>query len=142
MSLFFNIMTAAGLNDIVTVSGEGITDIQAGNARAALVFNTDGTVDKIEASTTTQIDSATDWIIPNSTAPSDYEIRFTSLVGAALDGVTNLTEDVFAILSTQRTMDQNRTTVGTDTSTFTVEIRKGSGSVLSSASYTLTASKL
>ena len=65
---------------VVTLSGETITGTDNGggptwSASAALIVRADGTIDKVETGVgTTQIDSATDWIIPNGEASSDYEV--------------------------------------------------------------------
>lgn len=62
------------------LSGETIQDSEftSGTADASVRVNTDGTIDKIEGITTTQIDSATDWVIPNSTASTvDHWVRAT-----------------------------------------------------------------
>lgn len=64
----------------VALSGEiGINAIvpQPGTAYAGVRINTDGTVDKRINTNFTQIDTATDWIIPNSAASSDYEVYCT-----------------------------------------------------------------
>lgn len=76
-------LTASGNADVnavvVTVSGETIShSVSNGNtARAAVAVNSvDGTMDKIEGTTTTQIDASTDWRIPNGSGAA-YHVRFT-----------------------------------------------------------------
>ncbi len=129
---------------VVTVSGESINDVAAGARlyRAALVFRTDGTVDKIENTTTTQIDSSTDWIIPNGDADSTYDVRYTSNVGDALHSSTSLSEDTWGAMSTDRFFEQRTNDIEQKTSTFTIEVRKDGGSVIDSASYTLNVERL
>lgn len=69
------------LGGTVTLSGQTIVTTGTGqsSAYAAIRFNTDGTVDEYEshgAGAWTQIDSATDWIIPNSAASNKtYHVR-------------------------------------------------------------------
>lgn len=130
---------------VVTVSGEtGITDIAINRVgRAVVVVVDDGTMDKIVNTTTTQIDASTDWLVPPGPAPSDYQARYTNLTGAALHASTTAAEDVWHALSASSFFFEQRALVDNDdfTSTFTVEIRKGTGPVLDSDSYTIRASR-
>jgi len=67
----------------VTVSGETTSAV----AQSGVRFNTDGTVDINEQGIYSQIDSATDWIIPNGVdGKGDYEVRAVQNSGDALDG--------------------------------------------------------
>lgn len=129
---------------VVTVSGEVITDTGAGarTYRAAAVFRTGGTVDKIVNTTTTQIDNSTDWLIPNGDAPADYEVKYDLISGPALDGSTSLADGVWGALTADKFFEQRRTAIGSSSSTITISVRKGSGSVLDSATYVLTADRL
>ena len=131
----------------VTLSGEIINDIEGGDRlyRAAVIIRTDGTVDKIENTTTTQIDSGTDWIIPNGDASSSYEVRYTNRTGDALDGSTSLAEDTWGAISSDRYFEQRWSIgagVGGKSSVFDLEIRFNGGSVLDSAQYQLNAERL
>lgn len=93
MSLFF--MLPAG-QDLGTLSllGETVTatDDYANTGYCGIRVNTDGTIDKItgdstDVSTATfgQIDSATDWIIPNAAAAlRTLHVRFNTNSGDAL----------------------------------------------------------
>ena len=125
------------------LSGETISNSETNptQGRAHVIFNSDGTVDKREGGTVSQIDSGTDWIIPNSSADSIYEVRFTGLTGDAFD-VNAAAADTWIDLSANRTWGYTRGTVGTNTGSATFEIRIGSsGSAQTSASYTLTATQ-
>lgn len=66
---------------VVTLSGEtGISDdtIQPDVGQVGVRFNQDGTIDKNEGGAYFQIDSATDWIIPNGAASDkDYHVKCT-----------------------------------------------------------------
>lgn len=60
----------------VALSGENITDsFGSPTATAGVRINTDGTVDKNETGVYSQIDSSTDWIIPNAAASSAYYVK-------------------------------------------------------------------
>lgn len=126
---------------VVTVSGHTVSSTSSsGNSTATIRFNADGTVDQDENGVTTQVDSATDWIVPNSAASSDYQIRYTNFTGSALLSPPSA-EDEWIDLSTDRNFSLFRFSgnLGTSSCTFTIEIREGTGSVLDSATYTLTA---
>lgn len=66
---------------VVTLSGEAIigTSTTESHPIAGIRVNTDGTIDKITGEfstpTYTQIDAATDWIIPNTSATSVFEFK-------------------------------------------------------------------
>ena len=129
----------------VTVSGHTILSDQLdpADAYARLKIDNDGRTYESEdtgSPSWSQIDSATDWIRPTSEAPADYEVRYTSLTGDALTSGT-AAEDAWHALSGGDFILVQSTTIipGDRSSTFAIEIRKGSGAVLDSASYTLTA---
>lgn len=69
---------------VVTLSGQTISTTGTGqsSAYAGIRFNTDGTVDEFKshgAGSWVQIDSATDWIIPNAAASNaTYHVRVQS----------------------------------------------------------------
>jgi len=136
----------AGSHGHVTLTLTGATanslDISAPKtAGAGFSFNMDGTVDDWDRNTgTTQISTATDWIIPNGSASSDYQMAYTSFSGSAL------TTDEFGGADTWVAMSENREVrIITDTDpevlscTFTMQVRRGTGPVLSSAVYTINA---
>ncbi len=127
----------------VTLSGEDALDVGINrNARAAIVVRSDGTIDKIENVTTTQVDVSTDWIDPNGDASSDYDVRYTGLVGDALDGSTSLAEDVWGDLGVDKFFEQ-RATSSPDSfeSEFTLEIRFMGGAALDTGVYNCDASR-
>jgi len=126
----------------LALSGEVISHTASDptQARAHVIFNSDGTVDKREGGTITQLDTGTDWIIPNDAADTLYEVRYTGLTGTAF-GVSAANADVWIDLSSNRTWGYTNTTNGTtDTGDATFEIRIGGGGPLVvSATYDLTA---
>lgn len=131
---------AAGL---VTLSGEtGISDAGSGPRHAGLRFNTDGTLDKlIGTSTFTQIDAATDWIIPNDQQEAIYEVRYVSFVGDEVFLLDPSGENTWVALSESRTWRITNTTGSTtETASCDFEIRLGSsGSAIATASYAFSA---
>lgn len=63
---------------VITVSGRFIDHsvINGNTARAGVRVNVDGTIDKVEGTVFTQIDSSTDWRIPNANG-AGYWVQFT-----------------------------------------------------------------
>ena len=78
---------------------------------------------------------AGDWLLPKGAAPSDYEAKITMTSGTLTSGTTGS----WLALSSTRTWTLNRNIVGTSTAQGTLEIRKGSGFTLASATITWTA---
>lgn len=126
---------------VVTLSGESVSDfsVSPDTAQARILVNDDGTVDKVEGGTTTQVDAATDWIIPNSAAPGDYEVRWTNLGTGDDTPSATAAEDVWHPLDSgvfHVTLNSGPT-VESYSATFDLEIRLGSGPVLASGQYSL-----
>lgn len=126
---------------IVTVSGESILSASfGGTVTAGVRFSSSGIVSKNVNSIYTQIDAATDWIIPNSAAPDDYQVRCT-FTGATPSGAA--TNTWLALSTTREWLVTDTTDNGVAvTSTLTIEIRKGTGAVISSGVYSLSAEVL
>lgn len=125
---------------VITLTGATIEDVSNGvrTYTARLWIKLDGTTDKTENTTTTQINSGADWCIPNSASESeDYEVRYTSRTGDAPGG--NLTEDTWADIDADKTVTLSGSLASevSEACTFTVEIRINGGAVIDSASYTL-----
>ena len=128
----------------VKLSGETIANVEADptQARAWIIFNTDGTVDKREGGAVSQIDTATDWIIPNSGADGIYEVRYTNLSGDAFT-VSAAAADTWIALTAGRTRGYTNTSNGTTTSStadFQIRLGGGGGSI-TSANYSLSAQR-
>lgn len=141
MSLFFLLPTSKAAT--VTLSGETTTalDDDPSDAYARIKIDQDGNVyESADTGTPSwvQVDTAADWVRPTGAAPGSYEVRYTSLTGDALDSATAAVDTWYSLSSGDYTLVQSRATVGTDTCTFTIEIRSGA-TTLDSASYTLTA---
>jgi len=87
------ILTRPRGGSVLTLSGEFVDETSGtGPWKVHIIFNPDGTVDRRNQSnsgndTTTQVDGATDWIIPNVSAGdgSGFEIRMNSVPADSLD---------------------------------------------------------
>lgn len=135
------IQSAAG--GVVTLSGQSVFDIDTGARlyRAALVISNTGIMQEItNGNAASQIDNATDWVIPNSVAPDDYECRFINRTGDSPNGSTNMVENVWIAVTPDRIIDQQAILAASDSrnTNFDLEIRKGSsGAAIATANYTL-----
>lgn len=113
------------------------------NAIAGIRVNTDGTIDKRELGIYTQIDSATDWIIPNGAASSSYEFRITSVtfnIGSVffIQAAAANTWINMAAAREWTVQDANPFGDGEVDVDFLLEVRLGSsGSAITNGSYTL-----
>jgi len=108
---------------VVTLSGETISHIVDDplNAEVGIRFNADGTVDKKVGGTFTQIDTGTDWIIPNSAANAGYDVGYTGKTGSAFT-TEAAAEDTTVNTGANRLWTLQRGTVGTNTITCTFQI--------------------
>lgn len=82
-----------GIQVSYNLAGEtGISDLetQPATAYAGIRVNADGTIDKREGSTYTQIDAATDWAIPNGSVTGNEEF-FCTDNNANIDGGSDAT---------------------------------------------------
>lgn len=128
---------------VVTLSGESITHmgVGAGTYTAAVIFRSVGIVEKKVDATTTQIDSATDWIVPTSHAPSDYEVKASLTSGPNPTNIGTFALDVWHPLTGDVTWE--RVTSNNEDSTVLVcSIRKGTGAVIDTGTYTLRAGQV
>lgn len=128
----------------VNLDGQTITFSSTSNRWAGVRVNADGTVDRRGGGTGVynQIDSGTDWIIPNAEANNyAFEVKadVNSTSGNGLDAGSAATGSWLALTS-DREWFCNRTTVGTDSANLTISIRLG-GDVLDTGIYFLEATK-
>ena len=134
----------AGAADVVVVSGQTISKSSTSptDAFARLKVDNDGKIYESKDTGTpswVQIDTVTDWVRPTASAPGLYQVRYTSLVGNVLDQET-AAEDVWHALSGgDYILVQSVVGINVHSSTITVEIRLGTGSVLDNATYILAA---
>lgn len=131
-------------SDVVTVSGESIFDqlrFEPTDSYARVKVDNNGQIYKSTdtgSASWTPIDGTTDWVRPLSSAPGTYEVRFTSATNTPT--FSTVAQNTWHPLSSGDFIVYNSvTTIGTKLTTFTIEIRKGTGPVLDSASYTLRA---
>jgi hypothetical protein len=130
----------------VILSGATITGVDSGGgpvytSDAALFVRADGTIDKLETgSGTTQINSSTDWIIPNGSASGDYQVMIHEDSGT-LNRLFQDKIDTWLSLAGDRDWGVFRSisAPGSKTCTVTLSIRKNGGPVIATAVYVLTA---
>lgn len=124
----------------VTLSGENVTDLSAGTSVAGIRVNADGTIDRYTAENGyEQIDSSTDWIIPNGSASGDYDVRVTSVFPpGSFTSSPGTDGDWFALSSNREWLLSLTGSSGdSDEVTFTLEIRDGSDVTQDTGSYSL-----
>ena len=142
MSLFF-LLPTGGVH--YTVTGATINDDSTSRTcTARLTINADGTIDKLENVTTTQLSSDTDWVTPNEVADGDHDVRITNVVWTTGAAFTNeaAAEDAWIDLSVARVwdlIDTNSSPTGNLWVDFDIEIRDPGGSTVASGSYTMKA---
>jgi hypothetical protein len=123
--------------DRITLSGVGVSSTGTGTQTATYTLESDG--DVITATTPGGSVDAGDWIVPKASAPSDYEVRATLVSGTLSTGTTGS----WLALSSNRSWTLTRVVVGVaDQVELTIEIRKGSGATLASATVTLDAERI
>lgn len=132
-------LAITGVGSSVSVSGETINSSSVTTATSAVRFNSDGTVDQGVNGVFTQIDAATDWVIPNGAAPSNFEIRLTVSSGTAPNTGGSSAVNTWLALTTNRLWELQRGSIGTLQGTWLIEIRRGSGPVIASGSYVMDA---
>jgi hypothetical protein len=118
---------AVGKGFKITVSTATINETQSDptDARAYIIFNTDGTVDQQKIGEQTQINASSDWIIPNDAAANvltDYEVGYDTLVGDAFD-FEAAASGAFVDLSSNRTWGVDQTVAGSKNTTAVFYIR-------------------
>ena len=126
----------------VNLDGQVVTNVDApAPVLAGIRVKSDGTVERALDASWSQVDAATDWIIPNGAASGDYEVRATEIAqtgGATRSGTTG---SWLALSSTRTWTIQKEIGTGTATWDLTLEIRKGS-TTLASGTYELTVTVL
>lgn len=129
----------AGVVTLSGASGPGIVDADGSNALALLIVNSDGTTDKDEGGSVTQINSADDWLRPTSIAPGPHRVRFTLQSGDTPNsGNSSGSLGSWLALTSGRSIGYNATS-STLSGTILVEIDDGNGNVLASATYDIEA---
>jgi hypothetical protein len=122
--------------DQITLFGVAVSSIGLGSQTATYTLESDG--DIVRATTPLGSADIGDWIIPKASAPGTYEVRATLNSGTLTSGTT----ESWLALTSNRSWTLTRIIVGAaDTVDLTIEIRRGSGSVLASATVTLDAER-
>jgi hypothetical protein len=135
MSILLAAFGAIG-GDRISLSGVAVSSTGAGTQTATYTLESDG--DVVTATTGGGSVDAGDWIDPKANAPSDYEVRATLNSGTLSTGTTGS----WLALTSNRSWTLQRVTVGVaDQVDMTIEIRKGSGATLASATVTLDAER-
>jgi hypothetical protein len=136
MSILLAAFGAIG-GDRISLSGLTISAIGSGGAQTATyTLESDG--DVIIATTVDGSLDAGDWISPKASAPSDYEVQATLNAGTLTSGTTGS----WLALTSNRSWTLTRVVVGAaDQVDLTIEIRKGAGATLASATVTLDAER-
>ena len=137
MSILLAAFGAMG-GDRIALSGVSVSSVGAGSQTATYTLESDG--DVVTATTPLGSSDIGDWIDPKASAPSDYEVQATLNAGT-LSGGSSATGSWLALTS-NRSWTLGRVTVGVaDQVELTIEIRKGSGATLASATVTLDAER-
>lgn len=121
----------------VTLTNSYVEKISTTGGIAGFRFNSDGTIDNRIQTTYTQINASTDWIIPNGAAPDDYEIMMT-YTGDAPTGTASYPASTWLAFSTYGNPEWYVDAISDKTQkdcVMTIQIRKGSGPVLASATF-------
>ena len=124
---------------LTNVSGINGFEISPTDSYAGVRINADGTVDKREDATFTQVHANSDWIIPNSAASSAYSVRCTNN-GDALAAGSAATGSWLNLGTTRLWYVEFTGVFGSTSLDITIEISNDGGTtILDSANYTGTA---
>jgi hypothetical protein len=135
MSILLAAFGAIG-GDRISLSGVSVSSVGAGTQTATYTLESDG--DVMSATTGGGSVDQGDWISPKASAPSDYEVQATLVSGTLSTGTTGS----WLALSSNRSWTLTRVVVGVaDQVELTIEIRKGSGATLATATVTLDAER-
>ena len=136
MSILLAAFAAMG-GDQIGLSSVAVSSVGSGSQTATYTLESDG--DVITATTPGGSVDAGDWIAPKASAPSDYEVQATLVNGTLFSGTTGS----WLALSTSPSWTLKQIIVGVaDQVELTIEIRKGAGATLASATVTLDAQRV
>jgi len=125
----------------LTLSGETVYSPSNGStATAGIRVNTDGTIDSLKNATYAQIDSTTDWIVPNSAALSTDEVRVTGVTGTFTSSPG--ADGTWFDMSVAREWTVEQATVGTKQTTFTLEVNRAGGATEDTGAYSIESERL
>lgn len=111
-----------------------ITDTSTGIG--LLEIRTDGTLWKREGGTPTQLNSGTDWIIPNGSANSAFDVKWVNVSGDVANNGNMLgDEDTWHAVSTMRSIGYEDSVTSLREGVVRISIRKGGGAVLDTGDF-------
>ena len=138
MSILLAAFAAMG-GDRIGLSGVSVYSAGAGTQTATYTLESDG--DVMSATTSGGSIDEGDWIDPKASAPSDYEAKATLNAGTLTLG-SSATGSWLALTSNRSwSVTQIVNSGSSNAADLTIEIRKGSGATLASASVTLEAER-
>jgi hypothetical protein len=130
MSILLAAFAAMG-GDQVQLANVGVSSTGAGSQTATYTLESDGDV-MSDSSIFGSVDEG-DWVTPKASAPGTYEARATLDSGDTPTGTLN----TWLALTSNRAWSLTQATAGSKQAILTIEIRKGSGAALASATITL-----
>jgi hypothetical protein len=140
MSLLQLYSLLSGSSIVITISGDlGSHLVSNGStARSGYRVNADGTIDERQGTSFFQVDSATDWRVPNGSG-SGFHVRFSTILLSSDPDVGTL--DTWLEITSDREFYYQETTDDTESSgTILIEISDDGGStVLDSGNYSCAA---
>ena len=138
MSILLAAFAAMG-GDKISLSGVSVYSAGAGTQTATYTLESDG--DVMSATTSGGSIDEGDWIDPKASAPSDYEAKATLNAGTLTLGSS--ATGSWLVLTSNRSwsVTQIVNSGSSNAADLTIEIRKGSGATLASASVTLEAER-
>jgi hypothetical protein len=139
MSILLAAFGAIGTGAQITLSGVSVYSAGAGTQTATYTLESDG--DVMSATTGGGSVDEGDWIDPKASAPSDYEVQATLNAGLLTIG-SSATGSWLALTSNRSwSVTQIVNSGSSNAADLTIEIRKGSGATLATASVTLEAER-
>jgi hypothetical protein len=125
--------TLTGDTATVSLSNLTVTSSGVGTQTAQYLLEFDGDI----ISSTADFGSVDegDWITPKAAAPGDYQVLATVVSGSVSTGTTG----TWQALSSNRAWTRAQSIEGISSVVLTIQIRKGTGSVLTTATIELTA---
>ncbi|WP_287994291.1 hypothetical protein [Acidiphilium sp.] len=121
-----------------SINIDDLTVVSSGGSSQTAIYTLESDGDIVSSTTSFGNVDRGDWIDPKASAPDDYEVRATIVSGSLSAG----TAGSWLPLTSSRTWNVSRDFAGVSSCTLTIEIRKGSGSTLDSATVELTAEVL
>jgi len=111
-----------------------ITDVDTGIG--LLEVRTDGTLWKREGGTPTQLNSSTDWVVPNGSADSNFDVKWVDLSGdGANSGNMSADSDTWLAVSTMKSIGFEDSVTSLREGVITLSIRRNDGAVIDTGNF-------